>query len=178
MRADAHRVSQLKPGDRGFVRPVEASKGRKRQRKDSNEFSSPATFKVMHAEALVGMLLAMGSGASSAPKGGLTGMMNAALRGELQPEVSGKFGERAYKDEPWSIVALRKRIYAVRAFYAFHLQGEQGGLDRNPGWNQTVVGTLNSFALLLGTKAQHVPRVRARFEHALRGRVPLCVCVS
>ena len=109
MRADAHRVSQLKPGDRGFVRPVEASKGRKRQRKDSS--SSPAMFKVMHAEALVGMLLAMGSGASSAPKGGLTGMMEAALRGELQPELSGKFGERAYKDEPWSIVALRKRIY-------------------------------------------------------------------
>ena len=85
----------------------------------------------MHAEALVGMLLAMGSGASSAPKGGLTGMMEAALRGELQPELSGKFGERAYKDEPWSIVALRKRIYAVRAFYAFHLQGEQAGLDRD-----------------------------------------------
>ena len=75
-------VAQLKPGDQGFVRPVEASKGRKRQRKDSHEFSSPATFKVMHAEALVGMLLAMGSGASSAPKGGLTGMMEAALRGE------------------------------------------------------------------------------------------------
>ena len=93
-------VAQLKPGDQGFVRPVEASKGRKRQRNGSS--SSPATFKVMHAEALVGMLLAMGSGASSAPKGGLTGMMNAALRGELQPEVSGKFGERAYKDEPWS----------------------------------------------------------------------------
>ena len=94
MSVGAHRVSQLKPGDQGFVRPVEASKGRKRQRKGSS--SSPATFKVMHAEALVGMLLAMGSGASSAPKGGLTGMMEAALRGELQPEVSGKFGERAY----------------------------------------------------------------------------------
>ena len=78
-------VAQLKPGDQGFVRPVEASKGRKRQRNGSS--SSPATFKVMHAEALVGMLLAMGSGASSAPKGGLTGMMEAALRGELQPEL-------------------------------------------------------------------------------------------
>ena len=101
-------VLQLKPGDRGFVRPVEASEqGRKRRKKRSGDGLSLVTFKVMHAEALVGMLLAMGSGAPSAPKGGLNGIMMAALRGELRPEPSGKFGERAYKDEPWSIVALR-----------------------------------------------------------------------
>jgi len=82
--------------------------------------------KVMRPEALVGMLLAMGSGHKSTPKGGLDGLLEAALRGELREEPSGKkFGEGAYKNEPWSIVALRKRVYAIRAFYDFHLKDEQ-----------------------------------------------------
>ena len=38
----------------------------------------------------------------------------------------GKFGHGAYKDEPWGIVAMRKRVYAVRAFYASHLSVEDG----------------------------------------------------
>ena len=115
--------------------------------------------KVMRPEALVGMLLAMGSGHKSTPKGGLDGLLEAALRGELREEPSGKFGEGAYKNEPWSIVALRKRVYAIRAFYDFHLKNEQSVREANPGWYGTVTGTLNSFALLLGTKPQHVPKV-------------------
>ena len=117
--------------------------------------------KIMPPAALVGMLLAMGSGAKSTPKGGLTELLDAALRGDLQPEASGKFGEGAYKEEPWSIVAMRKRIYAIRSFYEFHLKDAHHTKEMHPGWNEEVTGTLNSFALLLGTKPQHVPKVRA-----------------
>ena len=57
----------------------------------------------------------MGSGSKRTPKGGLKELVAAFERGELSPsETSSKFGEGAYKDEPWSIVALRKRIYALR----------------------------------------------------------------
>jgi len=85
------------PGERGFVAPVGVHGGRVRE----GELA-----KVMRAEVLVGMLLAMGAGHKSTPKGGLNGLLEAALRGELTEEPSGKFGDGAYKDEPWSIVAL------------------------------------------------------------------------
>ena len=143
------------------------------------------TAKIMRPEALVGMLLAMGSGSKSTPKGGLTELLDAALRGDLQPEASGKFGEGAYKEEPWSIVAMRKRIYAIRSFYEFHLKGVQAIKELHPGWDMTVTGTLNSFALLLGTKPQHVPKVRAieaarvhvrARAAAARGRARACGC--
>ena len=82
---------QKNPGERGFVAPVGVHGGRVRE----GELA-----KVMRAEVLVGMLLAMGAGHKSTPKGGLNGLLEAALRGELTEEPSGKFGDGAYKDEP------------------------------------------------------------------------------
>ena len=38
-------------------------------------------------------------------------------------EGSGKFGEGAFKDEPWSLIAIRKRLTALRAFYLHFLDG-------------------------------------------------------
>ena len=128
--------------------------------------------KVLRAEVLAGMLLEMGTGAKSAPKGGLTRLIEAAEARKHRPEASGKFGEGAYKDEPWSIVALRKRVYSMRRFYESTLVDEQATRETNPGWNDLVINVLNSFALLLGTKAQHVPKVRggrwrARAQHGV-----------
>ena len=124
-----------------------------------------ALSKVMPAEALVGMLLAMGTGASNAPKGGLDELLEAALKGDLQlPERNGKFGNGAYKDEPWSIVAMRKRIYAVRAFYEFHLEGEKVPREEQPGYDPTVCGTLNQ---LVCAAAGHEATARAKGASAL-----------
>ena len=100
-------VAQKAPGDPGFALPVMLKTGRAKKRRA----------KVLRAEVLAGMLLEMGTGAKSAPKGGLTRLIEAAEARKHRPEASGKFGEGAYKDEPWSIVALRKRVYSMRRFY-------------------------------------------------------------
>ena len=99
--------SQKTPGTAGFVKPVMLESG---------------AAKVMMPEMLVAMILGMGSGSALTPKGGLQELIAAYDRGELSTAAtkemwSGKFGEGAYKDEPWSIVALRKRVYAMRKFY-------------------------------------------------------------
>ena len=75
-------------------------------------------------------------------------------------EPTGKFGNGAYKDEPWGLVAMRKRVYAVRSFYSKWLDEETDGAlrDRNPGFAPVVVGTLNSLALLIGLEPNHVPK--------------------
>ena len=105
--------SQKTPGTAGFVKPVMLESG---------------AAKVMMPEMLVAMILGMGSGSALTPKGGLQELIAAYDRGELSTAAtkemwSGKFGEGAYKDEPWSIVALRKRVYAMRKFYELELTG-------------------------------------------------------
>ena len=167
-------VRQKQPGEEGFLTPSLLADGSGRA-------------KVLYPEMLIGMLLEMGSGSKKTPKGGLKDLLEARVPRRLgdirlrmvtadSKKVLGKFGAGAYKDEPWSIVAMRKRVYAVRAFYGVHLQGEQKGIDKNPGWADDVVGTLNSFALLLGTKPQHVPKVCAstRSAHAPWERSVAC----
>ena len=139
--------------------------------------------KVMMPEMLVAMIIGMGSGSALTPKGGLQELIAAYDRGELSTAAtkemwSGKFGEGAYKDEPWSIVALRKRVYAMRKFYELELTGTQARRECNPGWDDLVTGTLNSMALLLGTKPQHVPRVCPRGIERARSRAALGACVS
>ena len=42
----------------------------------------------------------------------------------MRVEWTGKFGNGAYKDEPWGIVAMRKRIYAMRSWYQRKLSEE------------------------------------------------------
>lgn len=145
--------------------------------------------KVIRPEILAGMVLEMGTGAKSAPKGGLQELIDAAEARKQRPEASGKFGEGPYKDEPWSIVALRKRVYAIRKFYEQTLVGEQATRENNPGWDDLVVNVLNSFALLLGTKPQHVPKVCGARRRAcvradgvcgaagLSDAICVCVCV-
>ena len=70
------------------------------------------------------------------------------------PERKGKFGNGAYCDEPWSMVAIRKRVTSFRKFYEYHLEGNK--MEVNPGWQPIVKGTVSSIALLLGDGVHHV----------------------
>ena len=87
---------------------------------------------------LTGLLLEMATGSSRTPKGGLAAVAKASDKGKAAPSSSGKFGEGAYKDEPWGIVAMRKRIYGARAFYTSVCQGVEGSREKNPAWNDMV----------------------------------------
>ena len=113
---------------------------------------------MLSPEMLTGLLLEMATGSSRTPKGGLAAVAKASDKGKAAPSSSGKFGEGAYKDEPWGIVAMRKRIYGARAFYTSVCQGVEGSRENNPAWNDMVTSTLNMLAQLVGTKAQHVPK--------------------
>ena len=113
---------------------------------------------MLSPEMLTGLLLEMATGSSRTPKGGLKVVSKASAAGKEAPATTGKFGEGAYEDEPWGIVAMRKRIYGCRAFYDRVLHGVEGARDKNPAWNDMVTNTLNMLAQLLGTKAQHVPK--------------------
>ena len=70
-------------------------------------------------------------------------------------QPTGKFGSGAYKDEPWGLVAMRKRIYACRAFYSKWLdealppEQHKEKNPRNAGWAGLVRETLDSLALLI-----------------------------
>ena len=66
----------------------------------------------------------------------------------------GVFGVGAYKDEPWSLQAYQKRVYAVREFYKEILYGT--GVE-NPGYDRRVEAMLAAIARVVGKKAQHVP---------------------
>ena len=94
--------------------------------------------RIISPEMLVGLLLEMATGSSRTPKGGLAGVAKASDNGKAAPSTSGKFGERAYKDEPWGIVAMRKRIYGVRAFYTSVLHGVESAREKNPAWDDMV----------------------------------------
>ena len=127
--------------------------------------------KVMLPEMLVGLLLEMVTGSEFTPKGGLTKLLAAHEVGEPMPERSGKYGEGCYKDECWSITAIRKRVTAVRKFYELHLEGIKEVV--NPGWHSIVKGTMVSIMLLLGEEAQHV-RDEARTRDGVRAHATVC----
>ena len=74
-------------------------------------------FMLAEDEMIAGMLLEMATGHANTPKGGLRELANAIESGKARPEWAGKFGNGAYKDEPWGIVAMRKRVYSLRAWY-------------------------------------------------------------
>ena len=76
----------------------------------------------MLAEMVVGMILEMATGSECTPKGGLKALVKAHEEERALPERSGKFGEGAYKNEGWSVTAVRKRVTAVRKFYEQHLE--------------------------------------------------------
>ena len=56
-----------------------------------------------------------------------------------QQRTEGEYGYGGYKDEPWSMQALEKRIYAVRDFYKNVLKGME---HENPGEAQSVCDAL------------------------------------
>ena len=100
------------------------------------------------------------------PKGGF------GLRKSTQPQLcgdpttwsrqSGQFGHGQFCNEPWSLQAMEKRVYAVRDFYARVLKGTS---HANPGWDEIVCGTLSAMRKLVGKKAQHVPQARPAAQH-------------
>ena len=80
--------------------------------------------KVMKAQMLIGYLLEMASGSKDTPKGGHAGDL-AARAGQEAVTACGRrsqmkfkhgaYGAGAFADEPWSLQAYQKRVYAVRA---------------------------------------------------------------
>jgi len=86
---------------------------------------------VMLPEMLVGLMLEMVSGSEFTPKGGLSKLLEAHEAAEPMPPRSGVYGRGCYKDEPWGVVAIRKRLTSVRKFYERHLEGNK--VDVNPG---------------------------------------------
>ena len=80
--------------------------------------------KVLRPQMLIAHLLQMAQGAASTPKGGHAADI-AARSGQEAVTVCGKrsqmkrtegaYGYGAYADEPWSLQAFQKRVYAVRA---------------------------------------------------------------
>ena len=87
---------------------------------------------VLKPEMIVGLLLEMATGDENMPKGGhpedlarlaATDDKNLAGPRAGWTRKKGDFGYGAYGDEPWSLQAMEKRIYAMRDFYARELKG-------------------------------------------------------
>jgi hypothetical protein len=68
--------------------------------------------------------------------------------------TAGKYGTAPHAEEPWSLQAYQKRVYALRDTYATGLKGTT--ID-NPAWDAAVCGVLGALSRLLGKKPQHVP---------------------
>ena len=80
--------------------------------------------KVVKPQMLIGYLLEMASGSAQTPKGGHAGDLLARAGQEAVSACGprskmnlkkGTYGSGAYADEPWSLQAYQKRVYAVRA---------------------------------------------------------------
>ena len=63
-------------------------------------------------------------------------------------------------------------LYAIRDFYKRELKGTE--ID-NPGHDDWVEGTRATLVLLIGRKATHVPKVRAR---KMRDRAHARACIQ
>jgi len=80
--------------------------------------------KVMKPQMIIGYLLEMAAGSKDTPKGGHAGDLLARAGQEAVTACGprskmklkkGAYGTGAYADEPWSLQAYQKRVYAVRA---------------------------------------------------------------
>lgn len=116
---------------------------------------------------IFGLLLEMATGDENMPKGGhpddlarlvATDEKNLAGPRRGWKRKQGDYGYGAHGNEPWSLQAMEKRIYALRDFYARELKGTK--LD-DPASDSLVSGTLAALVLLIGRKAMHVPKARA-----------------
>ena len=129
--------------------------------------------RVLKPEMIVGLLLEMATGDPNMPKGGhasdLARLAKSDAKNICGPRTQWKrkeaeFGSGAYSEEPWSLQAMEKRVYALRDFYKRELMGST--VD-NPASDPLVTGTLKALVLLIGRKAMHVPQVSsARTAHA------------
>ena len=126
--------------------------------------------RVIRPEMIVGMMLEMATGDPNMPKGGhaddLAMLASTDAKQMLGPRTSykrkrGEFGFGPYSDEPWSLQAMEKRLYAMRDFYKRELKGTE--ID-NPGHDDLVEGTRAALVLLIGRKATHVPKVRTNTD--------------
>jgi hypothetical protein len=86
--------------------------------------SAAGALKVLKPQMLIGYLLEMASGDKAAPKGGHAGDLLARAGQEAVTACGrrsdmkfkqGEYGCGAFADEPWSLQAYQKRVYAVRA---------------------------------------------------------------
>ena len=132
--------------------------------------------RVVEPEMIIGMLLEMATGDENMPKGGhaddLTRLAGSERKHICGPKLKwkrkqGEHGFGAYCDEPWSLQAMEKRVYAIRDFYKRELKGTS--FD-NPGFDPLVTGTLigarptdrtESYALTNGARRPS-PSVRTR----------------
>ena len=109
--------------------------------------------RVLRPEMIVGLLLEMATGDANMPKGGhpddlkvlastddknISGPRTAWTRQE------GEFGYGPHCDDPWSLQAMEKRLYAIRDFYKRELK--RTDYD-NPGWDPLVEGTRAALVL-------------------------------
>ena len=101
---------------------------------------------------LIGWLLDMVNGSENAPKGTHAGEIAARAMQEAATACGrrvdmkrrkGAYGFGPYADEPWSLQAFQKRVYAVRDFYGVELRGTA---VENPGWDDFVCGCLGAIA--------------------------------
>ena len=132
-------ASQATPGEDGFIVPSKDASG------------APVT---MLPEMVVGLLLEMVSGSELVPKGGLKELIAAHEEARPMPARRGEYGNGCYKDEPWGLTAIRKRLTSVRKFYERHLTGDK--MVVNPGWHAMVKATMVSITLLIGDEPKHV----------------------
>ena len=121
--------------------------------------------RVLKPEMIVGLLLEMATGDPNMPKGGhASDLARLAKSDSLNicgprtqwKRKEGEFGSGPYSEEPWSLQAMEKRVYALRDFYKRELEGSS--ID-DPASDPLVTGTLKALVLLIGRKAMHVPRV-------------------
>ena len=98
--------------------------------------------KVMKPQMLIGYLLEMASGSKDTPKGGHAGDLLARAGQEAVtacgPRSKMKFKQGAYgfgqfAEEPWSLQAYQKRVYAVRAACAARTRARRGSRASTTG---------------------------------------------
>ena len=87
--------------------------------------------RVLRSDIIVGLLLEIATGDESMPKGGHPDDL--AMLAETDEKLlfgprtdykrkKGEFGFGAHGDEPWSLQAMEKRLYAIRDFYKRELR--------------------------------------------------------
>ena len=124
---------------------------------------------------IVGLLLEMATGDENMPKGGhpedLAMLAQTDEKQLTGPRTSherkkGEFGYGPHCEDPWSLQAMEKRLYAIRDFYKRELKGTD---HDNPGDDDLVDGTRAALVLLIGRNPTHVPKVRVAAAQSYSG---------